>query len=222
MQILIVEDEPRVSRFVARGLDAEGHRCVEVGTATAAWQQLRHGAFDLVILDRRLKAEDGLAFCRELRANGHTMPVLMLTALDEVGDRVEGLRSGADDYLGKPFDFEELLARVESLARRWPVGVSAETLEAGRIRIDARARRAWVESAELELTAIEFDLLRLLVSNRGAVLSRERILSAVWGQTEDPLTNIVDVYVGRLRRKLASAGMPGIIETVRGIGYRLG
>ncbi|MGB0212149.1 response regulator transcription factor [Algiphilus sp.] len=222
MQILIVEDEARVSRFIARGLSAEGHRCVEVDAVPAAWEQLRHAECDLVILDRMLRDQDGIDFCRALRAQGIDLPVLMLTALDAVDERVDGLRAGADDYLGKPFDFEELIARVESLGRRRERPSEAESLQAGAVRLDSRARRAWSGDTELELTALEFDLLRTLVTHQGAALSRERILSAVWGQTEDPLTNIVDVYIGRLRRKLAAAGGGALIETVRGVGYRLG
>ena len=221
MQILIVEDEARVSRFIARGLSAEGHRCVEVDTAPAAWEQLRHAECDLVILDRMLQDQDGIDFCRALRAQGIDVPVLMLTALDAVEERVDGLRAGADDYLGKPFDFEELIARVESLGRSRRRPSEPELLQAGAVRLDSRARRAWSGDTELELTALEFDLLRTLVTHQGAALSRERILSAVWGQTEDPLTNIVDVYIGRLRRKLAAAGGDALIETVRGVGYRL-
>lgn len=222
MQILIVEDEARVSRFIARGLTAEGHRCVEVDSVPAAWVQIRNAEFDLVILDRMLHDQDGIDFCRMVRAQGIGVPVLMLTALDAVEERVDGLRAGADDYLGKPFDFEELIARVDSLGRRRERASEPALLEAGSIRLDGRARRAWSGDSELELTTLEFDLLRTLVTHQGAALSRERILSAVWGQTEDPLTNIVDVYIGRLRRKLAAAGGGAAIETVRGVGYRLG
>ena len=166
---------------------------------------------------------DGLALCRELRARGDRRPVLLLTALDEVGERIEGLRGGADDYLCKPFDFEELLARLDALLRRAgavPTG-DDEVIDCGRIVLQPATMQVRVDDRALRLSHREFTLLHLLASSRPRILSRERILARVWGQTSDPQTNIVDVYIARLRRKLDTPGADSCIETLRGVGYRM-
>nr|MBV6629494.1 response regulator transcription factor [Oceanococcus sp. HetDA_MAG_MS8] len=221
MNILLVEDDARVARFIAKGLTAEGYNCDIVGAAQPAWDFLRISTPDLIILDRMLPGTDGVSLCEEIRAKGYAMPVLMLTAMDAVEERVGGLRAGADDYMTKPFDFDELLARIEALARRLPQAPDNRDFALGPLRIDTRSRRSWVDEVELNLTALEFDLLRLFVENLDTALSRERILNRVWGQSVDPLTNVVDVYIGRLRRKLESTTARGMLQTVRGVGYRL-
>ncbi|WP_420427449.1 response regulator transcription factor [Algiphilus sp.] len=221
-QLLIVEDDTRVARFLERGLSAEGYTCTLVHHGTRGLEMARHGAFDLILLDRMLPGHDGVAICRALRKAQIDTPILMLTALDEVDDRVEGLRTGADDYLGKPFDFEELLARLEALARRsGDYRDDNDVLTHGPLQLDIPALALSCRGQPVSLTTTEMALIRLLMSQPKRVYSRERILNAVWGQTEDPMTNIVDVYIGRLRRKLDSKDAPSLIETVRGAGYRL-
>lgn len=221
-QLLIVEDDTRVARFLERGLNAEGYKCTVAHHGTEGLELTRHGAFDLILLDRMLPGHDGIAICRALRKADIDTPVLMLTALDEVDDRVEGLRVGADDYLGKPFDFEELLARLEALTRRaGGYRDDDDVLEYGPLRLDIPALALSCRGLPVPLTSTEMALIRLLMSQPKRVYSRERILNAVWGQTEDPMTNIVDVYIGRLRRKLDAKEGPSLIETVRGAGYRL-
>lgn len=221
MHILIVEDEARVASFLDRGLSAEGHRCTVVDRAEPARDHARLGDCDLIILDRMLPGGDGLTLCRALRSDGIHTPVLMLTALAEVDDRVEGLRAGADDYLTKPFDFEELLARVEALSRRAHLGSGDGELVWGGLRINPETRAVNCDGKPVTLTALEFDLLRLLIGHPERFWSRERILNRVWAATADPETNIVDVYISRLRRKLDTDDAPSWIETRRGVGYRL-
>lgn len=219
MNILIIEDERRLADFLARGLRAEGHVCELAEDGEKGLERAVGGDHDLVVLDRMLPQRDGLSVLKAIKARRPSLRVLMLTALDEIDDRVVGLRSGADDYLGKPFDFDELLARIEALGRRDGAPDSSGLIELHGIRLDSEARQAWCNGRGLTLTQIEFDVLRLFLQQAGKALSRERILSRVWGQTEDPMTNIVDVYVRRLRVKLGDeAGR--LIETVRGVGYR--
>lgn len=221
MNILLVEDDARVARFIAKGLTAEGYSCDIAGASGQAWEFLRISPPELMILDRMLPGTDGVSLCQEIRAKGYAMPILMLTAMDAVEERVGGLRAGADDYMTKPFDFDELLARIEALARRLPQAPESRDYALGPLRVDSRARRSWVDGVELNLTALEFDLLRLFVENMDTALSRERILNRVWGQSVDPLTNVVDVYIGRLRRKLEHTPAQEMLQTVRGVGYRM-
>ncbi len=219
MNILIIEDEQRLADFLVRGLRAEGHVCEVAGDGEQGLKLALAGDHDLVLLDRMLPQRDGLSVLNAIKSRRPELRVLMLTALDEIDDRVLGLRSGADDYLGKPFDFEELLARIEALGRRETASKGDLSLALHGIRLDLEARQAWAGERALKLTQIEFDLLILFMRQAGKALSRERILSRVWGQTENPMTNIVDVYVRRLRVKLDDeAG--ALIETVRGVGYR--
>ena len=222
MNLLLVEDEDRVADFIVRGLSAEGWTVERRADGESALETLRERRFDVVVLDLMLPGISGQDVCRRLRARRDFVPVLMLTALDERDERVAGLRLGADDYLGKPFDFDELVARIEALVRRErdfrDVG-EEDALLCGPIRLDTRSARVTVEGADVELTARERDVLKLFLTNPGRVLARERMLNALWGAQQDPLTNIVDVYVARLRRKLGAAG--ALIVTVRGLGYRL-
>ena len=220
--LLIVEDDARVADFLVRGLRAEGYVPTAVASAEEALPLLRQGHFDLALLDVMLPGQSGMELCQQIRAECLSLPVLMLTAMGAVQERVAGLRCGADDYLTKPFAFDELLARVEALLRRPPQVVEpAGELRIGDLlfdRVRMEVRRA---GEPLSLTAKELALLELLMSAPGRLFSRERILSNVWGVDTDPLTNVVDVYVRRLRSKLDLPGQPSRITTVRGLGYRL-
>ena len=220
--LLIVEDDPRVADFLVRGLRAEGYVPTAVGSAEEALPLLRHGGFDLALFDVMLPGQSGMELCQQIRSECLPLPVLMLTAMGSVQERVAGLRCGADDYLTKPFAFDELLARVEALLRRPPQWVEpANELVVGDLLFD-RARMEVRRNGEpLPLTAKELALLELLMSAPGRLFSRERILSNVWGVDSDPLTNVVDVYIRRLRSKLDAPDQPSRITTVRGLGYRL-
>lgn len=223
MNLLLVEDDERVRSFVLRGLQAEGYA---VAVALDGLEGLRRATaetFDVLILDIMLPGLNGKELCRRLRQAGVATPVLMLTALDHTEDKVVALRGGADDYLTKPFDFEELLARIEALERRGR-GFSAEppaVVEIGEVRIERDARKVLIAGEPVELTAKEYQLLDLFMSSPGKVFSRTRILNKVWGYDSDPLTNVVDVYIRRLRGKMRWDSETGWIRTVRRYGYRL-
>lgn len=222
MRILLVEDDRRVADFLERGLRAEGYAVTAVASAEAALPLLREGGADLALFDVMLPGLSGLELCQQIRAERNPVPVLMLTAMGNVQDRVAGLRCGADDYLPKPFAFEELLARVEALARRPPQLVRREdVLRAGDLVFDRARMEVTRGGRAIALTPKELALLEVLMSPPGRLLSRERILSNVWGLAADPLTNVVDVYVRRLRAKLDAPNRPSPITTVRGLGYRL-
>ena len=221
MNVLLIEDEIRIADFIKRGLRSENWIVNHAPDGETGLKLAEQGGVDVIVLDIMLPGMSGHDVCRRLRARGNTTPILMLTALDSLDDRVRGLRLGADDYLAKPFDFDELLARIEALHRR-ATGFDENArpvLEWGPFRYDTETLEATCDGVAVELTAKERDIFRLLLANPGRVFSRERILNAVWGANEDPLTNVIDVYVARLRRKLGVAG--GRIETVRGVGYRL-
>jgi len=215
-RVLIAEDEPRLASFLEKGLKANGYMTTTVEDGHVASSVARDEEFDLMILDIGLPGMDGFRVLKEVRGRGQKLPVLVLTARDDVHDKVSGLDLGADDYMTKPFRFEELLARVR--ARLRSDGRDAQTvLEAGGISLDVRSRRARIDGKEIALTAREFTLLETFMRHPGQMLSREQLLSHVWGYDYDPGSNVVDVYVGYLRRKLGE----GTIETVRGMGYRL-
>ncbi|PHY20143.1 response regulator transcription factor [Caulobacter sp. BP25] len=231
MHILVVEDDTRVADFLERGLKAEGYKVRVVRDGISGLEAARElddmlkelDQSGVILLDLMLPKMTGVEVCQTLRASGIMTPILMLTALGAVEDRVTGLRTGADDYLVKPFSFEELLARIEALLRR-PRDQRAPTnrrLKVGVIELDRTTMRVTRDGEEIILTARELALLELFLSAPGRVLSRERILSNVWGVDEDPLTNVVDVYVRRLRAKLDPLGAVSFITTVRGLGYRL-
>ncbi len=221
MNLLLVEDEVRVADFILRGLRAEGWMVTHAPEAEAALDLMDQQRFDVLVLDLMLPGLTGKELCRKLRARGDHTPILILSALDALDERVEGLRIGADDYMVKPFEFDELIARIEALARRSSRFAEAPeaVLQAGAIALDLEALEASVDGTPLELTVKEREILKLFLSKPGRVYSRERILNTVWGASEDPLTNVVDVYVGRLRRKLGGHGRR--LQTVRGAGYRL-
>ncbi len=215
-RILIAEDEQRLSAFLEKGLRAAGFTTTVVGDGATAVAVARDEDFDLLILDLGLPALDGMTVLRTLREQGRRLPVLILSARDEVDDKVAGLELGADDYLTKPFRFEELLARVR--ARLRTEGTREETvLHQGELSLDLRRRTAAIAGRTVELSAREFTLLEVFLRHPGQVLSREQLLSHVWGYQHDPGSNVVDVYVGYLRRKLGGT----VIATVRGVGYLL-
>jgi|TARA_R100000655_G_scaffold80016_1_gene119435 two-component system OmpR family response regulator len=218
MKILIVEDEERLASFLFRGLKAEGYFCDVATDGEKALQACLSGDYELVILDRMLPKKDGMYVLTKIKEKKPETKVLMLTALDDTEDRILGLRSGADDYLGKPFDFEELLARIEALSRRFSQHAE-DLLKSGDVVMDVDQRLVWKNNIVVKMTQMEFDLLRYFLTNQGKVLSREKILSRVWSNSEDPMTNIVDVYIRRIRVKLNDDG--SFIETVRGVGYRI-
>ncbi len=217
-RILIVEDESRIASFVAKGLRAEGHTAIAVSDGREGLDHALSGGFDLMVLDIGLPGMDGFEVLDQLRSQGSRIPVIILTARDSVSDTVSGLEGGADDYMPKPFRFAELLARVRlRLRSAGEAGtVREEVMEAGGVRLDLRTRRATVGTKELDLSAREFALAEIFMLNAGQVLSREQLLDHVWGLDFDPGSNIVDVYVGYLRKKFG----PESISTVRGMGYR--
>lgn len=223
MNILLVEDEARVADFIARGLRAERHSVAIARDGVAALEQGRDSSFDVIVLDLLLPKIHGHEVCQTLRHRGVVTPILMLTALGDVGDRISGLRLGADDYLAKPFSFDELLARLEALSRRGRAELPSQErrLELNGLVYDRETLEVTQGGERLKLTAKELAVLELLMSAPGKVFSRERILNNVWDVTEDPLTNIVDVYIGRLRKQLRSGGGTVTIETMRGFGYRM-
>jgi DNA-binding response OmpR family regulator len=215
-RILIAEDEPGIASFVEKGLRAAGHSTLVVDDGLTAASAARDRDFDLMILDLGLPGIDGQTALAEIRGRGERLPVIILTARTGLLDTVAGLEGGADDYVTKPFAFEELLARVKARLRD-PGSPDLAELSAGEVTLDLRTRRARVGTRVVELSAREFILAETLMRHPGQVLSRQQLLSSVWGYDFDPGSNVVDVYVGYLRRKLGK----DLIETVRGMGYRL-
>jgi two-component system copper resistance phosphate regulon response regulator CusR len=215
-RILIVEDEPRIAAFLEKGLRANGFGTLVVEDGHQAAALARDDEFDLLVLDLGLPDRDGLDVLSEIRTKGQHLPVIVLTARDSVPDKVAGLEGGADDYMTKPFSFDELLARIRVRLREGP-DQEATLLRVGEAALDLRTRRATVGDRSVELTAREFSLAETFFRHSGQVLSREQLLSHVWGYDFDPGSNVVDVYVRYLRRKLGEE----LIETVRGMGYRL-
>jgi two-component system copper resistance phosphate regulon response regulator CusR len=215
-RILIAEDEERIVSFLEKGFGANGYTTVAVGDGASAIALARDDAFDLMILDLGLPGRDGRAVLREVRRRGERMPIIVLTARDGVDDTVGSLEEGADDYVTKPFRFEELLARIR-IRLRDDTLTETTVVEVGAIQLDLRTRRATTNGRTIELTAREFALLETFMRHPDHVLSREQLLSHVWGYDFDPGSNVVDVYVRYLRRKVGGDA----IETVRGMGYRL-
>ncbi len=225
MNLLVIEDDPRVADFLQRGLRAEGYKVEVASDGQQGLAMARNATLDVILLDIMLPRMSGIEVCQQLRADCNAVPVLMLTAMSTVQDRVTGLRCGADDYLVKPFAFDELLARIESLMRR-PVGLKLRPMQATRLVVadlvfDREKMQVSRDGVDLALTAKELALLELLMSAPGRLFSRERILSNVWGSHEDPLTNVVDVYIGRLRAKIDTPHQVSLIQTMRGLGYKI-
>lgn len=220
MEILVVEDEAGIADFLERGLRAEGYAVRVAIDGTDGARVALDPEVDLVVLDRMLPGLDGLEVLARVRRVRPALPVIMLTAKAEIADRVEGLDGGATDYVTKPFAFEELLARVRAHLRDGGGG-SETVVEAAGIRLDLISRTAHRAGGAIELPKREADLLAYLMRNEGRVCTRDELLSAVWGYDHDPGTNIVQVYIGYLRRKLARPGSAAPIETVRSVGYRL-
>jgi DNA-binding response OmpR family regulator len=220
MRILVAEDEPAIADFIEHGLSAEGYAVTVTGDGQEAIDLATSQDFALVVLDRMLPGRDGIAVLEELRKVKPDARVIMLTARTGVDDRVEGLDAGAVDYMTKPFSFDELAARVRAHLRT-PGQAQPTRLEALGIELDLLTRRVTRDGVEVVLSSKEFDLLAYFLRHPSNVLSREQILSAVWGYSHDPGTNIVEVYVSYLRRKLGRPGSPAPIVTVRSVGYRL-
>ncbi|HEX2233392.1 MAG TPA: response regulator transcription factor [Thermoleophilaceae bacterium] len=214
-RILIAEDEPRLASFLEKGLRSSGFTTTVVADGTAASLIASDEDFDLLVLDLGLPGKDGLEVLSELRARGQHLPVIILTARDDVPDKVAGLEGGADDYVTKPFKFEELVARVRARLRSRPAS-EPSALQIGGVVLDHRTRRVAADGQTVELSAREFTMLETFMRHAGQVLSREQLLSHVWGYDHDPGSNVVDVYVGYLRKKIGGDR----IETVRGAGYR--
>ena len=220
-RILLVEDDPRILSFVKRGLEAEGY-VVDVAQNGRDAIVLGCGnEYPLVILDRMLPYVDGLEVCRTLRREGRDSLVLMLTAKDGLQDKVDGLRGGADDYLTKPFAFDELLVRIEALLRRGRSHTASGTLRVGDLTLDPASRKVMRGSREVSLTAKEFALLGYLMAHPGEVLSRTRLINNVWQYGFDPGTKVVDVYIRYLRQKIDKGEERPLIQTVRGAGYKI-
>ena len=220
MRLLVVEDESRLALLLKRGLEEQGYVVDVTGDGEEALWLATESSYDTIVLDVMLPGLDGLEVTRRLRAGGRWAPVLLLTARDGVDDRVVGLDAGADDYLVKPFSFAELSARVRALVRRGRVERPA-VLEVGELRLDPARRRAWRGQQPLDLSPKEFALLELFLSHPGEVLTRTRILEHVWDFAYEPASNVVDQYVGYLRRKVDRPFGRADLETVRGVGYRL-
>lgn len=220
MRILLVEDEPDAAQMLAKGLREQSYAVDVAMDGEAAIYQASVNDYDLVILDVMLPLKNGFEVCREMRAEGLTFPILMLTARDAPPDRVAGLDIGADDYLIKPFDFHELLARLRALLRRGPT-LRPETVRIDDLSIDTRARKVRRGGRQIELTAKEYALLEYLARRAGEVVSRAEIAEHVWEENFDPFSNLIEVYVQRLRRKIDDGREPKLLRTRRGEGYIL-
>ncbi|MEM7281418.1 MAG: response regulator transcription factor [Pseudomonadota bacterium] len=222
MRVLIVEDDSRVADFLQRALKSEGYQTICSDNGKAALELADNADFDLILLDLMLPGLSGLEVCQALRMRRSEMPIIMLTALDTAEDIVRGLRMGADDYITKPFDLDELLARIDAVGRRaQKAAAEANILKAGNVEFDLHAVSVTLRGTPVELTAKELAVLELLMTDPDRLFSRERILNNIWGIDKDPMTNVVDVYISRLRKKLSGEDGVAFVETVRGLGYRI-
>ena len=219
MHVLVVEDDQALARILVKSIEAAGHTAEVSHDGEQGLALARTGSHDAVILDLMLPRLSGIEVCRRLRADGRTVPVLMLTARSAVSERIEGLDAGADDYLVKPFSLGELQARLRALGRRGS-GQQPDVIEAGELQLDVAGREVHVGDDLVELTGTEFALLEYLMRNQGAVLSRDQLRLEVWGDGFEPSSNVVDIYIHYVRRKLKAAGLQrDPIRTVRGLGY---
>jgi two-component system, OmpR family, response regulator MprA len=219
MKVLVVEDDPALAASLLRSMVFEGYEASHAGNGEDAVLALSANVFDCVVLDVGLPGISGLELTRRLRRQGDEIPILMLTARQLTGDRVAGLDAGADDYLVKPFELEELLARIRALARRSMPGEDHGVLKVADLRMDTRAHQAWRAEREILLTRTEWQLLEYLLSHTGQVLTRQQLWQEVWGYDFDPGSNTLDVFIGYLRRKTEGDGEARLVQTVRGLGY---
>jgi len=220
MRVLLVEDDLTLAKVLVRGLAEEGHAVDAVGTVAEASEARRINEYDLIVLDLGLPDGDGIDFCRGVRESGAGIPILILTARDELSDKVAGLDAGADDYLTKPFAYPELAARVRALLRR-PRDTAKPVLSWGDIKLDPAAHTVWRGAIMIPLTPREFSLLDYLLRHPDEVCRRENLLEHVWDAHYDGVSNVVDAHIANLRRKLEQPDRPDPIETVRGVGYRV-
>ncbi len=218
-RLLVAEDDRAVRESLSRALELEGYVVTAVGNGAEAIDAVGSARPDVAVLDVSMPIVDGLTVCKVLRADGNRLPILMLTARTETRDRVAGLDAGADDYLPKPFELDELLARLRALLRRTQVDGDDDAVQLADLRLDPAARRAWRGDRELELSKTEFDLLELLVRNQGVVLDHSTIYDRIWHYDFGPDSKNLAVYIGYLRRKTEAEGEPRLIQTVRGVGY---
>ncbi|UCJ16330.1 response regulator transcription factor [Pseudomonas sp. MM211] len=221
MRVLVVEDDVAVSHWISSKLHASGHNCKMVDNGEGALQIIQTEAFDVVVLDRILPKMDGIEVLTRLNGRSHP-PILILSANDQTADRIEGLRAGADDYLGKPFDFTELLLRLELLIRRRPQAQAGESVHIEDLSIDLGRREVSRSGQRIDLTDKEFKLLQVLAENRGQTVTRSMLLEKVWGYHFDPQTNLIDVHLSKLRNKIDKDFTPALLRTIRAIGYVLG
>lgn len=220
-RLLLVEDDQRIVSFLSRGLEAEGYAVTVANDGRQGLRLARSESFELIVLDRMLPGLDGLGMCQILREEGNQSLILMLTARDTLRDKIDGLKGGADDYLTKPFAFDEVVARIEALLRRTRLPESQPVLRCDDLRLDLAAKTAWRGERQIALTAREFSLLKHLMANAGTVVSRETLLKDVWCLGFDPGTNVVDVCIRYLRRKIDEGESRRLIQTVRGFGFTI-
>lgn len=222
MRILVIEDDPTVAQYVVRGLDSSGHDVDHVANGRDGLRVATDQAFDVMVVDRMLPGMDGLTVVETIRAAENQTPVLILSALGDVDDKVQGLKAGGDDYLVKPFAFPELLARIEALARRASIRDEVTSLNVDGLTMDLLARQVFREEQEIDLKPREFQLLEYMMRNEGQIVTRAMLLEAVWDYHFDPQTNVIDVHISRLRQKIDKDFDTALIHTVRGVGYVLG
>ncbi|MGZ4809242.1 MAG: response regulator transcription factor [Thermoanaerobaculia bacterium] len=220
MRVLLVEDDADVARFIRKGLVEQAYAVDVAEDGTNALYLVSINTYDAIVLDLMIPAPDGLEVCHRIRAGGSALPILMLTARDSVEEKIAGLDAGADDYLAKPFEFGELLARLRALLRRGGATISA-LLEVGELQIDTRSHRVTIGGQPLTLTTKEYSVLEHLTRNAGRIVTREDIAEHVWNQEFDPFTNLIEVYVNRLRRHIEKVTDKKLIQTIRGAGYML-
>ncbi|MEI6458668.1 MAG: response regulator transcription factor [Pseudomonadota bacterium] len=221
MKILLIEDDRRASDYLTKGLRELGHAVDQAFDGEAGCSVALAGGFDVLILDRMLPKRDGLEIVKALRAVGSTVPILILSALDEVDERVQGLRAGGDDYLAKPYHLEELAARIDALARRPRDSAPISRLKVADLELDSRNRKVTRANRKIELTTREFQLLEFLMRHTGQVVTRTMILEAVWDYHFDPKTNVIDVHISRLRQAIDKGYDVQLLHTIRGSGYTL-
>lgn len=222
MRVLLVEDDREASSYLARALEDCGHAVAVAETGEQGLERTQGGSYDVLIVDRMLPGIDGLALIRNLRERSVATPALILSALGAVDDRVTGLKAGGDDYLTKPYHFEELLARIDALARRGREGAAESRLKVAGVEIDLYKRAASRDGRRLNLTTREFSILEFLMRHAGQVVTRKMLLEGVWNYHFDPQTNVIDVHISRLRQAVDVEGAPTLIRTVRGAGYVFG